>query len=405
MSYRLLTTLKPAHFSDSKTCNVENTQSSISRRSQNALASNNPFSYTFIITRADTIRSPACYLPLVTLLQDKMHNPKLPPNLTNEQIVSLRPSHDRPRVGNETLGHQAEQEAVSVDGGVAEVLTLFLRGSECRFRCLMCDLWKYTYPGKTPAGSIPAQVQQGLDDAGGNCCDGRDQEHAARWIKLYNASNFFSPANVPDGDLPAIATKLVGFDRVVVENHPTILRPQIEQFRDSLDETKLELAMGLETVHPPTLELLNKSMQVEDFARACEWLHERQIDARSFVLLRPPGMTEEEGVHWSCESIDFAASCGVRHISLIPLRGGNGSLEYLESKGFFCAPELSSLEEVMKRCLRPHRSFVLTVDLWDWEQLRGGCAACRDLRKERLEKANLLQRLDPLSETDCQCVT
>ncbi|MEM7558853.1 MAG: hypothetical protein AAF394_07005 [Planctomycetota bacterium] len=89
---------------------------------------------------------------------------------------------------------------------------------------------------------------------------------------------------------------------------------------------------------------------------------------------------------------------------MIPLRGGNGSLEYLESKGYFCAPELSSLEKVMERCLRPDRDFVLTVDLWDWEQLRGGCPACRDLRKERLEKANLLQRLDPLPETDCQCV-
>ncbi len=334
-----------------------------------------------------------------------MHDPKLPPILTSEQIVSLRPTYDRPGVLNETLGHQFEQEAESAGGGVAEVLTLFLRGSECRFRCLMCDLWKYTYPGKTPSGSIPAQVQQGLEDAEGNWREGEAQEPTPRWVKLYNASNFFSPANVPDEDLPAIATKLVGFDRVVVENHPTILRPQIEQFRDSLGETKLELAMGLESVHPQTLQLLNKSMQVEDFALACDWLQERQIDARSFVLLRPPGMTEEEGVHWSCESIDFAASCGVRHISVIPLRGGNGSLEYLESNGYFCAPALSALEEVMKRRLLPDCGFVLTVDLWDWEQIQGGCSVCRNLRKQRLEKANLLQRLDPLPETDCQCVT
>ena len=333
-----------------------------------------------------------------------MHDPKLPPILTSEQIVSLRPSHDRPGVGNETLGHQFEQEAESADGGVAEVLTLFLRGSECRFRCLMCDLWKYTYPGKTPAGSIPAQVQQGLADAEGNWRDNMAQERTLRWVKLYNASNFFSPANVPDEDLPDIATKLVGFDRVVVENHPTILRPQIEQFRASLGETKLELAMGLETVHASTLKLLNKSMQVEDFARACDWLHERGIDTRSFVLLRPPGMTEDEGVYWSCESIDFAASCGVRHISLIPLRGGNGSLEFLESKGYFCAPELSSLEEVVERCMLPSRGFVLTVDLWDWEQLRGGCSVCRDQRKERLQKANLFQRLDPLPALECECI-
>ena len=39
-------------------------------------------------------------------------------------------------------------------------------------------------------------------------------------VKLYNAGSFFDPNAVPREDHAAIASRLEGFERVVVESHP-----------------------------------------------------------------------------------------------------------------------------------------------------------------------------------------
>ena len=51
----------------------------------------------------------------------------------------------------------------TAEGSIARVATVFLTGRECPWRCAMCDLWRYTTAGDTPAGGsdtgpFPAQV-------------------------------------------------------------------------------------------------------------------------------------------------------------------------------------------------------------------------------------------------------
>jgi len=297
----------------------------------------------------------------------------------SQQIVALRPDVERPLPSDQPLSTLLESEADGA-GGIAQALTVFLRGSECQFRCLMCDLWKFTTgAAATTPGSIPEQIRNAIEPKQGE----------AGWVKLYNASNFFSKHNIPIEDLPTIASLVAGFERVIVENHPRILNASIESFRECLGG-RLEVAMGLETVHPDSIAFLNKQMTLDDFARACEWLGERDIDTRAFVLLRLPGMTEQEGIEWALKSVEYAAGLGVRHVSIIPMRGGNGAIEQLKRNGQFEPPIASSLEYVLSQCIANSNSIV-TVDLWDWGQLAGHCTDCSQLRRSRLHEMNLTQ--------------
>lgn len=311
----------------------------------------------------------------------------------SQQIVALRPDVERPLPSDQPLSTLLESEADGA-GGIAQALTVFLRGSECQFRCLMCDLWKFT-TGKaaTPSGSIPQQIRNAI---------GVEQAEAG-WIKLYNASNFFSKHNVPKEDLPTIASLVAGFERVIVENHPRILNDAIESFREDLGG-RLEVAMGLETIHPDSMAFLNKQMTLDDFARACEWLNEKDVDTRAFVLLRLPGMSEQEGIEWALKSVEYADSLGARHVSIIPMRGGNGAIEQLKQKGQFESPVASSLEFVLNECLATSDSIV-TVDLWDWDRMAGHCSRCSQLRRSRLQEMNLTQTLRPFVPVDCNCVS
>ncbi|GIW97634.1 MAG: hypothetical protein KatS3mg111_0967 [Pirellulaceae bacterium] len=223
------------------------------------------------------------------------------------------------------------------------------------------------------------------------------------WIKLYNAANFFSATNVPPDDLPQIA-RLVRdrFARVIVENHPRLCHRGVELFQAALEGTRLEIATGLETVHPRLLRWLNKQAELEDFARAFAWLHRRGIDTRAFVLLGLPGLSRNEAVEWCVRSVAWALDHHCRHVSIIPLRATNGLLENLVTSGDLQLPTLDDIEAVTQRTLAlRHEGRVVMTDPWDLDKVAGGCSHCRPLQRARFQGMNLAQRAWPAVHCSC----
>jgi radical SAM enzyme (TIGR01210 family) len=263
-------------------------------------------------------------------------------------------------------------------GGVVDVATLFLTNRECPFRCLMCDLWKNTLEHSLPPGRIVAQIRWALD-----------RLPPARHLKLYNAGSFFDPRAIPPEDDPAIARLAAGFERVIVESHPRLVGRRCWELHRLLP-ADLEVALGLETVHPDVLPRLNKRMTLRDFDGAVRTLRADGISVRAFILVRPPFMTEDEGLEWARRSLDHAFAVGVQCCSLIPTRAGNGALEELARQGLFAPPSLEGLERALEYglSLRAGRVF---VDLWNIDQVSPE-AVDRTARLERLARMNLSQQ-------------
>jgi len=304
--------------------------------------------------------------------------------LVNEaEILAARPSkplHDPWRPQAFFL-----EEERSRHGTLDSVATLFLTNRECPFRCLMCDLWKYTTEERVPIGAIPAQIEFALS-----------QLPPARHIKLYNSGNFFDAQAIPPQDWPTIANLVRGFETVIVENHPKLCTQKCVEFQQMLG-TELEVALGLETVHPEVLSRMNKGMSVEDFCRAAEFLKGARIPTRAFILLRPPYLSEEQGREWALKSIEFAFDCGVDCCSVIPTREGNGIMERLKEEGAYVPTSLSSLEWILEEGLKltmTQRTGRVFVDLWDLERFRE-CPDCFEGRKERLAEMNRTQKISP----------
>ncbi|PYK97060.1 MAG: hypothetical protein DME19_17605, partial [Verrucomicrobia bacterium] len=156
-------------------------------------------------------------------------------------------------------------------GEVVSVAAIFLTNRECPWRCLMCDLWKNTLTETVPAGAIPAQIDYALTElsrqgsAGfqpassgdirlaGDCREPRGSAEVRatmRQIKLYNSGSFFDPQAIPPGDHDAIARRVAGFERVIVECHPALMGESALKFRDLLNATE---ANGVNL--PPVREL------------------------------------------------------------------------------------------------------------------------------------------------------
>ncbi len=155
----------------------------------------------------------------------------------------------------------------------------------------------------------------------------------------------------------------------------------------------LEVAMGLETVHPDVLPRLNKQMTLDDFARGADLLRSRGIVVRAFILVRPPFLSDAEGLEWAKRSLDYAFSVGVECCSLIPTRSGNGAIEELERVGQFAPPSLGALEHALEYGLSLHAGRVF-LDLWDIVKVSPD-APNRAARIARLARMNIGQRCDP----------
>jgi archaeosine synthase beta-subunit len=293
------------------------------------------------------------------------------PRFDDDWILAQRPprnlvSPERP------YAFLVEPEAAP-GGGMVDVATIFLTNRECPFRCLMCDLWKNTLETSVAPGQIPAQIRWALE-----------QLPQAPHLKLYNAGNFFDAQAIPPDDFAAIARIASPFERVIVECHPKLVGRRTWEFQRLLDR-QLEVALGLETAHPEVLARLNKRMTLDDFAAAARALGDHGVAVRAFILVRPPFLSDDEGLAWAKRSLDFAFSVGVECCVLIPTRGGNGAMEELARLGQFAPPSLDALEQALEYglALKAGRVF---LDLWDIARIAPDAK-----RIERLARMNLTQ--------------
>ncbi len=272
-------------------------------------------------------------------------------------------------------------------GKIEDTAIIFLTNRECPFHCLMCDLWKNTTDKPVPAGAIPKQIEWALA-----------RMPKAKHLKLYNSGSFFDEKAIPETDYLQIASLINHFETVIVESHPKLINEKCIRFNDMI-QPQLEVAIGLETVHPKILKLLHKQMTLDDFGDAVGFLSKNKIRSRAFILLKPPFLSEEEGIYWAKRSIDFAFNSGVECCTVIPVRSGNGAMDQLLESGDFSLPEISSLENVLEYGieLRAGRVF---ADTWDVE-IFSNCEKCFDQRMERLNAMNLSQQLS--DRISCSC--
>jgi len=275
----------------------------------------------------------------------------------------------------------------TISGEIEDTAIIFLTNRECPFHCLMCDLWKNTTDNPVPSGAIPNQIEWALD-----------QMPKAKHLKLYNNGNFFDERAIPEKDYKRIAELVSNFETVIVESHPKLINEKCLRFRDML-KPELQVALGLETVHPEVLRKLNKQMTIEDFKKSINYLIQNKIPSRTFTLLKPPFLSEAEGIYWAKKSIDFAFSIGVECCTIIPVRAGNGAMELLMEKDDFSLPEIQSLEMVLEYGIGLSAGRVF-ADTWDLN-LFSNCKKCTKQRIDRLTEMNRKQRI--VNQVTCSC--
>jgi radical SAM enzyme (TIGR01210 family) len=232
--------------------------------------------------------------------------------------------------------------------GIVEDHTIILTtNKECPFKCVMCDLWQNTLDYRVEEGVISKQVINALKTL-----------PKTKHLKLYNAGNFFDRQSIPKQDTFDIADIIEDYETLIVEMHPKLIGTSCFEFAEYL-QPQLDVAMGLETVDPNVLPRLNKNMTLDEFDQSTTQMLEHGIFVRAFILLRTPWHTEDEGIHWAKESIDFAQSIGIECCTVIPLR--QNPRFHVEE---FEPSTSSALEEVVAYGISKNKGRIFG-DTWD----------------------------------------
>ncbi len=289
------------------------------------------------------------------------------------------------------------REKEILNGEVMDSLVAILRGRGCywaaRSGCLMCGYSCDTIQSITDDDML-AQFNVVMDF-----------HESEEYIKIYNSGSFFDNREMSDDTRDKILIMAGGDGQrhVLVESRPEFIKA--EAIDRALEHVgSLEVAIGLESANDDIRKkCVNKGFSFDNFKRAATILKDRGVLVRTYILLKPPYLTEKEAIEDAVESAILADEYS-DIISINPINvQRNTTVERLWRKGLYRPPWLWSLAEVLKRAKVETTSRLVSSPSGGGS--RRGVHNCPQCNKRFLEAIdNFYLNQDPsLLEFSCTC--
>ncbi len=310
-----------------------------------------------------------------------------------EEIKDLRSRTKREEKPDDYVAIWKEYEPY---GGREESFVLVLRTHGCFWfyhsGCSMCGYFSDTNPGKVTGKNIMNQVENALKNYSGE-----------KIVKIYNSGSFLDENEIDGETQLNVIDSFPDAERIIIETRPEfITRKSLEKFRGK--ENKIMLAIGLESSNENVLrDSINKGFSPSLFKEKAILARELGFSIKTYILLKPPFLTEKQAIEDSINSIIFASDVS-NIISLNPVNVQSFTLvEKLWREGFYRPPWLWSVVDVLKRTshLKKVVSFPTAPGTY-----RGthNCKECNDLVIKAIDDFSFTQDISFLeSIPDCSC--
>jgi len=229
-------------------------------------------------------------------------------------------------------------------------------------------------------------------------------------LALYNDGNFFAPKEIPLSVQLEIAelVEASGVGELVVECLPQFIKPDvIGPFVERLGRVQLEVGIGLQSANAFVREVcVNTSFTNKSFEDAVETLLAVGATPKIYLMIKPPFLSEEEGVVDVLNSLDYLSEMHLDSITLCPTRVSKNTLAAtMYNAGLYTPPNLWSIVDILQSSKSDRRLRVACINLrgTDFESIfPESCDKCADLIVESLEKFSLSSQQSDLP-TDCSC--
>jgi len=211
--------------------------------------------------------------------------------------------------------------------------------------CSMCGYSNETSEGITTEQLI-AQVESALAN---------QSNKSYQSIKLFNSGSFLDEKEIPkqaQEEIMRLFSRQEQVSEIVIETRPEYVSSEkLKRLTKILGATKkLELGIGLESSNDfIRINNINKGFTFKDFKQAVDITLKENVRVKSYLLMKPPFLTETEAMNDTIESAIEVIKIGSRSISINPLNVQNGTLVYdLWKGGIYRPPWFWSLKHVIQ---------------------------------------------------------
>lgn len=172
-------------------------------------------------------------------------------------------------------------------------------------------------------------------------------------LYLYNNGSFLNDNEIDTESRRYILSKISENDDIkmlVIETRPEFVeRVKIKEIKEIIPKKYIEIAMGLEMKNDTLRTIcINKGFSLNTYTKAVKIINEF-LNTRTYVLLKPPFLSERESIESAIETIKYAFAVGCKTVSLEACTIQDYTLvHYLYTNGLYKTPWLWSILEVLK---------------------------------------------------------
>ena len=284
-----------------------------------------------------------------------------------------------------------------IKGNTVDALVVILRSRGCYWSrqsgCLMCGYNR---------DCLESVASQDLIGQFGKAME----KHANQpYIKIYTSGSFLDPQEIdPKARDCILALAGEKADKILVESRPEFVNERT--LEEALGKVKnLEIAIGLETADDELrARSINKGFQFSDFERACSTARELDVSIRTYLLMKPPFITEGEAIRDTLASIKKVGKMS-QTISINPMNVQRGTVvEGLWKKNLYRPPWLWSLVEALKEGSKLTDTRLVSAPSGGGSK-RGvhNCRTCDETLLKAIEDFSLSGDINLLQWKGCTC--
>jgi radical SAM enzyme (TIGR01210 family) len=282
-----------------------------------------------------------------------------------------------------------------LDGKPVDSLVVILKTKGCSWHrhegCLMCGYHLDSDPSIRDE-DVLAQVKTSLERLEGQ-----------KILKMYTSGSFLNDDEISSGLRREILGTISGkVDKLLVESRPEFIsKDAIDDIRGFVD--KLEIAIGLESATETiSSKCINKGFFFNDFARAARTVRDSGAGVRTYLLIKPPFLTEKEAIKDALESAGKAAEHS-DVISFNPVNVQKGTfVEKLWRKAEYRPPWLWSVLEVLEGTKSLGPRIVCGPSGGGTKRGAHNCGSCDTSILKAIDEFSIGRRKD-FKDMDCQC--
>jgi archaeosine synthase beta-subunit len=287
-----------------------------------------------------------------------------------------------------------------LDGSIVDSYVIILRTRGCSWAlssgCTMCGYFNDSMLCAVSEEELLSQFECAMRSYKGEAI-----------VKLFTSGSFLDPSEIPVSVQNEILISLVGkTEKISVESRPQyITEKRLGDVQKFVLAKEFEVGIGLETSNDLVREkAINKGFTFQEYVKAAALLKKHAMKTKTYVLLKPPFLTEKESTDDCIRTIKDTAQY-TDTISLNPTNVQRHTVvDYLWKRNQYRPPWLWSIIEVLKQ------SGIITDALVKCDVVGGGnirgahnCGTCDRAVLQAIGEFSLSQNKDTLNGLSCDC--